>query len=111
MVPSVGTFFYTNPMRVIGSNEWSLPCGFGLGFNYHEVAWKGNCGFTDPVFDACLLVNGSPNPGFPPYVPLLPANLTFADALTAGYRFRLVTLPAQLTCVPAPILRQRRLVT
>jgi hypothetical protein len=107
MGPAMGQFFFTNPIRVIGSSLWGPPCGIAAGFQYHEVAWAGNCGPGDPVSDACLLVNGNFHPALPPYLPLLPASMPFAPGL-GGYRDRLASPGTQFNCIPLPLTRQRR---
>jgi hypothetical protein len=108
MMPAFGLQFETNPIRVIGSSMWQTPCGISSGFNYHEVAWDGDCGFQDQIFDACLEVNGTANPALPPFLPLLPTAIAFAPVFGRGYRFYLVTAAAQNNCIPNSAGRQRR---
>lgn len=70
--------FATNPYCAIGCAEWVPPI-WGWSFAFHEVAWSGNCGDTDLVFDACLNVDGDDSPGSSPYAKTLPAALVFCD--------------------------------
>jgi hypothetical protein len=108
MGPEVGSFFNTNPIQIIGHPEFSRPCNFPTGFQFHEVAWAGNCYYQDPVWDACARVNASLNPAHPPYLPLLPVNLPFAEYSAYDYRTRMVAADSLLNCVPQPQTRQRR---
>jgi hypothetical protein len=78
--------FDLNPILAIGSSSWETACGWG-GFGYHEVAWGGEAGSDDAVYDACLLVDGGTDPGLPPFVPELPANVRFGAP--GAYRDRL----------------------
>jgi len=105
----MGYGFALNPLLAIGSNVWQTACGWGA-FNYHEVAWQGACTATDHVWDACLEVNGSPNPTGPPFVPLLPRDLEFGNPGVLLYRDRLASPAGQANCQPRPISRQRRVV-
>jgi len=104
-----GAWFSLNPILAIGSNVWQTACGWG-GFGYHEVAWKNQCGVNDEVFDACLEVNGNPNPLGPPFAPLLPANIKFGAIGTLLYRDRLCNVAGRPNCNPQPQTRQRRAV-
>lgn len=102
----MGYGFGLNPLLGIGSSVWQPCCGW-TGFSYHEVAWKGGCTENDNIFDACLEVNGGPNPAQPPYVALLPKNMLFG-APGQGYRYRLATAATQNNCNPDPPTRKRR---
>ena len=102
-----GVFFALNPILAIGSNVWQRACGWP-GFLYHEVAWEGACGAGQDVYDACLRVNGGPDPGHPPRVPLLPVNMRFDDVGGGQYRDRLCTLAGRPHCVPQPATTRRR---
>jgi hypothetical protein len=104
-----GAWFSLNPILAIGSNVWQTACGWG-GFGYHEVAWKNQCGVNDEVFDACLEVNGSPNPLGPPFVHLLPTNIKFGLIGTLLYRDRLCNVAGRPNCNPQQQTRQRRAV-
>lgn len=86
----------------IGLPEWT---NIGA-FVYHEVAWEGECRENDELFDACLHVDGDDDPGT--LTALLPANLRFGFIGQPGYRFRLVPLGSEGTCLPTPSLKRRR---
>ena len=73
----MGSGFDLTPFRGIGSAVFACP-GFGCGFSYHEVAWKGANGNADPIFDACLRVDGDTNPWAAPHTELLPVNIVFS---------------------------------
>lgn len=72
------SWFATNPYCAIGCADW-IPPSWGWGFSFHEVAWSGNCGDSDLVFDACVKVDGDASPGVLPYMKVLPAALIFCD--------------------------------
>ena len=69
--------FDLTPFRGIGAAGFGCP-GFGCGFSYHEVAWKGANGNADPIFDACLRVDGDTNPWAAPYAEIFPVNIVFS---------------------------------
>ena len=73
----MGSFFDLTPFRGIGAAGFACP-GFGCGFSYHEVAWKGGHGNGDPLFDACLRVDGDTNPWAAPYAEQFPVNIVFS---------------------------------
>jgi hypothetical protein len=73
----MGSFFDLTPFRGIGAAGFACP-GFGCGFSFHEVAWKGAHGNTDPLFDACLRVDGDSNPWAAPYAEQFPVNIIFS---------------------------------
>lgn len=100
-------FFPTNPIIAIGTTDWGRACGW-QGFNYHEVAWKGQCTSADPVFDACVLVDGDQDPARPPHTPLLPTNVSFGQPGDGGYRDHLAALAGRAACEPLPWTRQQR---
>jgi len=101
--------FALNELLAIGSATWQTACGWAT-FNYHEVAWLGGCTQNDPVWDACLQVDGDADPTTAPHTPMLPVNLVFG-AIGAGlYRDRLCTPAGRPNCNPAPATRTRRLV-
>jgi hypothetical protein len=106
----MGYGFDLNQMIAIGAATFQLACGFWTSFSYHEVAWEGACTAADDVFDACLKVNGGPNPIGAPWVPLLPVDARFGTTGSGEYRDRLAT-PAPTgrpKCNPQPGTRQRR---
>jgi hypothetical protein len=72
-------------------------------FSFHEVAWKGACGVNEEVFDACLQVDGDPDPTTPPHTALLPVNMRFGNRGD-----RLATPTGRLSCNPQPGTRTRR---
>lgn len=78
--------FKSNPIKLIGQKDWTVH-----DFDYHEVAWKGECDENEPVFDACLLVDGDDYPDREPQKPQLPGNLRFGASSDRQYRFRLVS--------------------
>lgn len=100
----MGWGFDLNPLLAIGSNAWQTACGWG-GFSYHEVAWKGACGATEAIFDACLQVDGDADPTTAPHTPLLPTNMTFGTSGSGGYRDK---LSPGGTCDPQPGSRVHR---
>jgi len=111
----MGNSFELNPMLGIGSTLWEPCClssGFGWSgsFSYHEVAWKGACGVDDAVFDACLKVDGDPDPTAAPHSPLLPVDLRFGNPGEGTYRDRLATPTGRANCNPLPATQQRRAV-
>jgi hypothetical protein len=69
--------FLCNQVVAIGSNSWQVP--FGNGYAYHEVAWTQTGSWTDPLYDACLMVDGGPTPwAFGAKAPALPTNICFS---------------------------------
>lgn len=107
----MGWYFDLNPILAIGSNTWQTACGWS-GFSYHEVAWKAACDVNDPVFDACLKVDGDADPtaADPNHLPLLPVNLRFGNPGDGDYRDRLATPAGRPNCDPQPATRTRRAV-
>ena len=79
-------------------------CGTGV-FNYHEVAWTGDCDVDDEVYDACL---AGVLPGT--FQPIVPASLEFGRIGQQRYRQLLATAAGQLICRPQPQNRERRFV-
>jgi hypothetical protein len=104
--------FKLNPLLAIGSNIWQTACGWS-GFSYHEVAWKGNCGADDEIFDACLQVDADANPTIAPHTGLLPVNMKFGDCNTMDYRLRLSpgVSGGCVNCAPAPATKIRRTIS
>jgi hypothetical protein len=110
MKPQTGWTFDLNELLAIGSNVWQTACGWG-DFTYHEVAWKGGCTANDPVWDACLQVDGDADPTSAPHTPLLPVNLRFGTPGSLEYLDRLVKPASRPNCVPQPATtRTRRIV-
>jgi hypothetical protein len=100
----MGWGFQLNPLLAIGSSTWQTACNWG-GFSYHEVPWKGACTAAEPVFDACLQVDGDADPTTAPHTALLPTNITFGTPGSGGYRDK---LSPSGNCDPQPGSRQRR---
>lgn len=100
----VGVGFRLNPILAIGSDSWTAQ----EGFSFHEVAWSGNCGELDTVYDACLQTDADPDPTQVPHAPSLPANQVFGTPGSAQYRDQLAAPPDRDKCVPQPALRVRR---
>jgi hypothetical protein len=102
--------FMTRNIKAIGSRRWSSPCGLGLGFTYHEVAWAGSGGNQELIYDACLLVDATTSPV--PHVrnPLLPTNIQFGAPGQGLYRSMLARSDSEAICRPRPEERRRRLV-
>ena len=100
--------FMTRDILTIGGQRWQSPCGFGLGFMFHEVAWSGQAQEWDAVYDACVLVNADYwLPGL--LVPLLPANLGFGPAFGGLYRDMFAQAQDQFICQPRPEERRCRM--
>jgi hypothetical protein len=70
--------FDLNFIFAIGQSTWGCP--FGCRFRYHEVAWTGSGSHTDPLFDACLRVDGDDDPWSAalPHAGVLPNNMAFS---------------------------------
>lgn len=102
--------FQTNPILAIGTSVFQSPCGWGTGFTYHEVAWKGACTANDEVFDACLALDADATPFAPPHVPLLPVNMRFGESGDGQYRDIFAQPGDRDLCAPRPQERTRRTV-
>jgi hypothetical protein len=105
----MGYYFDLNELLAIGSSTWMTACGWA-GFSYHEVAWSGGCTASDDVWDACLQVDGDPDPVNAPHVALLPSKLRFGNPGDMTYRDRLATPGTRPSCAPDPTTRVRRIV-
>jgi hypothetical protein len=108
----MGYGFGLNEIIAIGRGAWYPGCPNwpNPGFSYHEVAWKGACTENEEVFDACLQVDGDPDPTNPPHSPLLPINIRFGTPSSVEYRDRLATPATRAACAPQPGTRTRRVV-
>ncbi|KLD79207.1 LamG-like jellyroll fold domain-containing protein [Xanthomonas hyacinthi] len=76
-----GNGFATNTIIAIGSNAFgpTFPGRPSQGrFSYHEVAWRGFGGGDEPIYDACLQVDGSTTPWPGQSMPTLPTPMTFS---------------------------------
>ena len=104
----IGGGFRLNPILAIGQDEWSTVQG---GFSFHEVAWSGNCGEQDTVYDACIHTDRDPNPSRAPHLPSLPANQIFGTAGSGHYRDQIAAPSDRNKCIPQPALRDRRAIS
>lgn len=96
--------FETNPLLAIGSTRLGSPCGWGLGFTYHEVAWSGACGSQDNVYDACCRLS-TPGGGAST---VLPVDMRFGRAGQGEYLDLMAAPTTRTACVPRPGERKRR---
>lgn len=80
----IGTNFVVNHVVRIGEAV-PLPDDF---FD-HEVAWTGEAEPDDPLFDACIHLDGDLKPGKNPFVPLLAANMPFGNGSDGEYKSKL----------------------
>lgn len=75
--------FKCNKIQAIGYPTWEYPFPPGNQFAYHEVAWTGNGGSRDNIFDACLKFDSSDDPwdwnSSSGHTPVLPANFQFTS--------------------------------
>jgi hypothetical protein len=78
----VGRQIHTNDVRLIGGKETST-C-----FGEHELAWGGSALDPDPVWDACLQVDGDSDPASPPHQFVVSTGMIFNGGLSLGYRDR-----------------------
>lgn len=102
--------FETFPVLAVGASLWQIPCGIWPAFSFHEVAWTGDCGDNDMVYDACLLLDADAMPWLAPRLAYLPVAARFGRAGEGGYRDRLATPAGRIDCVPRPSERRRRAV-
>lgn len=102
--------FETFPILAVGAPQWQIPCGIWPAFSFHEVAWTGDCGEDDMVYDACLLLDVDTLPWFAPRQALLPVATRFGRPGEGGYRDRLATPAGRLACTPRAAERRRRAV-
>ena len=104
---SLGPGFGCHKIISIGIPGWDYPFskyhgGTSGGFSYHEIAWKGGCGETDDIFDACLKTANDPD-NHPAKDDIYPRNMTYKE-----YEPKLV-IPADRAGVkPLPIAFIRR---
>lgn len=96
--------FETNPLLAIGSDRVGSPCGWGLGFTYHEVAWTGACGSDDNVYDACCRLS-TPGGGAST---VLPVDMRFGFEGQGQYLDLMAAPTTREACVPRPGERKRR---
>jgi hypothetical protein len=100
--------FLTNPIRAIGTTRVETPCGLGLGFMFHEVAWTDRCDVQDHVYDACLKVRADDPAGPSTSRLVLPVEMRFGSNGDGEYRDLLAAPTARDICVPRPQERKRR---
>jgi len=103
----MGYNFVTNPIQKIGPPSW-IPDQF----LFHDVAWNDGCTKNDPLFDACLRVDGDSDPTQqPPARPLLAVNLRLGGPTEMQYHFRLAApTPQGARCAANPTTRLRRII-
>ncbi|MDO5320356.1 MAG: hypothetical protein Q4G65_17150, partial [bacterium] len=83
-----GYGFLTNPYIPIGCENWTSS-GSGEAFRFHEVAWTGNCGDDDTIYDACLKIDGRRGTSAPLRMEELPTGMIFSDgSADAPYVYR-----------------------
>jgi hypothetical protein len=84
---AMGYDFHTNFIKLIG-RDWE----FNRGFPRHAVAWKDKCLQQNPLYDACLQVDGDGKPAdqLGSHQALLPANLVFGNGSSKLYQFCLL---------------------
>jgi hypothetical protein len=97
--------FLLNPILSIGLSDWSTLFG---GFTFHEVAWSGQCGNDDLVYDACCMVDADADPTSAPHTARLPTGERFGAPGDDGYRDRIAAPQSRNLCEPRPALRVRR---
>jgi hypothetical protein len=102
----MGWGFDLNTIIAVGYSTFACP-NWGCGFNYHEVAWTGNALASDPVFDACLKVDGDADPVNAPHAALLPQNMIFDNPAGMDYHERLVPPASLANCQAQPMTKQR----
>jgi hypothetical protein len=95
--------FRYNPIRKIGESSWTTDS-----FDFHDVAWEGDCGRDNDVFDACLQIDGDPDPTTFPHTPFQPSNLRFGSQADRQYHFRLVAPSNPDSAQPRPTQKKRR---
>ena len=79
----MGNDFRTNYIFIIGDSRWRR-----TGFPRHAVAWKDECSESDPLYDACLQIDGDGQPDDNQTTKdILPANLLFGPLGKNLYRF------------------------
>jgi hypothetical protein len=95
----MGDSIHTHHVRLIGKSKW-----IRVGFYRHAVAWKEPCLGPDPLFDACLQVDGDGNPAdHSKFKAVVPANVPFDGP--SNYRFSFFR---KGSCQPRPGKQKRR---
>ncbi|MCP4136108.1 MAG: hypothetical protein GY754_34375, partial [bacterium] len=102
-----GASFNCHKIISIGSSTWDYPFSQYYGgiegkFSYHEIAWKGSCGGSDKIFDACLKVADNP-------VTSPATNAKYAADMTFNtYKPKLVDPVSLANTNPNPLTKDRR---
>jgi hypothetical protein len=92
---------HTHHINLIGESIWKT-----AGFPRHAVAWKYPCREANPLYDACLQVDGDGDPAdHNEFEPLLPANLVFGSMDKNLYKFCLFKSGR---CDPMPGFERKR---
>ena len=102
----MGWGFDLNPIVAVGYSSFACP-NWGCSFSYHEVAWTGNALANEPIYDACLKVDGDADPVNPPHAALLPINILFDDPSGLDYHERLVPPSSLSSCQAQPSTKVR----
>jgi hypothetical protein len=108
----MGSDFTTKRYTAIGLPPWTSPTGEWF-FKFHEVAWEGECGDADKVYDACLRYDGD-GLGDPPANGVLPCGVQFSDGSPgAPFAYRELLTPVSLDgyykCHAVPSSKRRRI--
>jgi hypothetical protein len=102
----MGSYFQLNPIIAVGNSTFACP-SWGCSFSYHEVGWTGNALGSDPIYDACLKVDGDSDPVNGPHTALLPVNAIFDHPAALDYHERLVPPASVANCQAQPSLKVR----
>ncbi|NKM64350.1 hypothetical protein GYN07_02420 [Rhizobium leguminosarum bv. viciae 248] len=100
--------FLLRASQTIGHSSWGSPCGLGVGFMFHEVAWSGGCREEDQIYDASVVVDSNLTSYVHFPLPLLPAGIQFGAAWQPLYRQMLAAPGSLFICHPLPEERRRR---
>ncbi len=84
IMPDAGNMC-TNPVRLIGIAAFAA-----TSFGVHEIAWGGPPAFSEPVWDACLMVDGDDDPMNAPHVGVNALGMKFGMRADLGYLWRLL---------------------
>jgi hypothetical protein len=96
---STGTYEFTTGFNCVGvisighdADGFKYPLsqdgGISGGFSFHEVAWAGNAGASDKIYDACLRVASDPSQ--PGINGIFVKGIKFSDPSNDDYLHRLV---------------------
>jgi hypothetical protein len=81
----IGDVFETRPIQLIGQSGMAR-----TDFTFHEIAWSKTFQISDPVWDACLMIDQDSDPGSAPYSPGYVLGLPFGTSADRQYSWRLV---------------------